>query len=79
MIVGFYTNITYYDAKRYQIDIRKCELQNDSGIIKICGDFHINWLQKDAKRREMSAAFSMNLIEHADTFLVKRFDYSRLG
>jgi len=64
------------DAMDYRIDLKRYAVQEETGVIRIEGIFHVRArLDGSAKWRKSSGPIIMELLAHGDSFKVRRLDY----
>jgi len=69
-------NFEQIDAMDYLIELQDQSVQNETGIIRIEGEYHARaQLKKDGKWRSNNGDISMDLVVYDDSFKIKRLDY----
>ena len=64
------------DAMDYLIELQHQSVQNETGIIRIEGEYHARaQLKKNGKWRRNDGDISMDLVASGDSFKIKRLDY----
>jgi 3-phenylpropionate/cinnamic acid dioxygenase small subunit len=64
------------DAMDYLIELQDHSVQNETGIIRIEGEYHARaQLKKNGKWRRNNGDISMDLVASGDSFKIKRLDY----
>jgi len=64
------------DAMDYRIDLKRYAVQEETGVIRIEGIFHVRArLDGSAKWQKSSGPIIMELLAHGDSFQVRRLDY----
>lgn len=64
------------DAMDYLIELQHHSVQNETGIIRIEGEYHARaQLKKNGKWRRNNGDISMDLVASGDSFKIKRLDY----
>jgi len=64
------------DAMDYLIELQDHSVQNETGIIRIEGEYHARaQLKKNGKWRRNNGDISMDLVASGDSFIIKRLDY----
>ncbi len=64
------------DAMDYLIELQHQSVQNETGIIRIEGEYHARaQLKKNGKWRRKNGDISMDLVASGDSFKIKRLDY----
>jgi hypothetical protein len=64
------------DVMDYLIDFQNYSVQNDTGIIRIEGEYHARAkLKENGKWRRNNGDISMDLLASGDSFKIKRLDY----
>jgi type II secretory pathway predicted ATPase ExeA len=64
------------DSMNYRIDLKKYAIQEETGVIRVEGIFHVRArLDGSEKWQESSGPIIMELLAHGDSFRVRRLDY----
>jgi hypothetical protein len=63
----------------YRIDLDSYTLDTDTGNLKVKGKYFIQYLLNSGTWKENNGIISMELIESADSYLVKQLNYSYLS
>jgi len=64
------------DAMDYLIELQDHSVQNETGIIRIEGEYHARaQLKKNGTWRRNNGDISMDLVAYGDSFKIKRLDY----
>jgi micrococcal nuclease len=70
-------NFSYTKTINYKIILKDYSYDQNEEIVKINGEFFLQWLLSDERWRENSGIISMSLIEDGTSFLVKELVYRR--
>jgi len=77
MLPNYRKNLENIQSFNYRIELIAYSLQADTGTIMIQGKYFTRFLLHEGTWRENSGDISMELIEHGDSYLVKRLIYSQ--
>lgn len=69
-------NFKIIDSIGYQIELKKYSCQVDSGTLEIQGKFYLKWFSKGADWKKNYGSISMSLVEHNNSYRIKRLDYN---
>lgn len=76
LIPKYRKNFEAIDSIGYQIELKKYSCQVDTGTLEVQGKFYLKWLSNGADWKKNYGSISMSLVEHDNSYRIKRLDYN---
>jgi hypothetical protein len=76
MLPKYRKNFETIDSIVYHIELTKYSWQFDTKTLEIQGKYYVKWLPHGADWKKNSGWISMSLLEHNNSYRIKRLDYN---